>query len=140
MSESDDAKRRAALFEQEKQRMEAAEKEKRLLHDRTVGGPMVPRPSKDFVEKCTGPLKSQAQIEREASDRADRLMKDGAQPNKKSEPDKSPTKAAEPGKDQQAEKPTKSSYWDIEKDPAAQRKIRDEFNERAKARTQERDR
>lgn len=66
---------RKALVAQEKARLEAEEREKRLVHDRTIGGPMVPRPSRDFIEKSTGPLRSQEEIARLAEQRADTQLR-----------------------------------------------------------------
>jgi|SRR6218665_2559989 len=66
---------RKALYQQEKARLEAEEREKRLVHDRTVGGPMVPRPSRDFIEKSTGPLRSQEDIARLAEQRVDAQLR-----------------------------------------------------------------
>ncbi len=66
---------RKALIAQEKARLEAEERDKRLVHDRTVGGPMVPRPSRDFIEKNTGPLRSQEELTRLAEQRADAQLR-----------------------------------------------------------------
>jgi hypothetical protein len=66
---------RKSLVEQEKARLEAEEREKRLVHDRTIGGPMVPRPSRDFIEKSTGPLRSQEEISRLAEQRIDTQLR-----------------------------------------------------------------
>lgn len=47
-------------------RLQEKETEKRFLYDRTVGGENVPRPTPKYIEKCVGPLKSDAQIRQEA--------------------------------------------------------------------------
>lgn len=47
-------------------RLQEKEAEKRFLYDRTVGGENVPRPTPECIEKCVGPLKSEAQIRQEA--------------------------------------------------------------------------
>lgn len=48
------------------------EREKAMLYDRTIGGELVPRPSKEFIENCIGPMKSDEALDREARAAVDR--------------------------------------------------------------------
>ncbi len=59
-------------------RLRAQEAEKRMLHDRTIGGEMVPRPSPEFIEECTGPLKSDVQLQQEAQQAVEREQRQTA--------------------------------------------------------------
>lgn len=51
----------------EKVRQEEAHK--RMLYDKSIGGPMVPRPSDEFVRQNVGELQSEKQIQQTAADR-----------------------------------------------------------------------
>lgn len=54
------------LIEKGRRQLASAEAEKRMLYDRTIGGPIAPRPSERFIRENVGKLKSQAQIDKEA--------------------------------------------------------------------------
>jgi len=47
-------------------RINAEEAHKRMLYDRTIGGPRAPRPSVEFIRQSVGDLKTEAEMEREA--------------------------------------------------------------------------
>lgn len=59
-------------------RLQSQEAHKRMLHDRTIGGPMVPRPSPEFIRQNAGELKSNKQIEQEATKRVDTQLRQEA--------------------------------------------------------------
>lgn len=71
MSDLDRDQRVAAAV----QALEKEEAHKRMLYDRTIGGPMVPRPSEDFIRQNVGDLKSPAQIQKEAEANVDKQMR-----------------------------------------------------------------
>lgn len=52
-------------------RLQGEEAHKRMLYDRTIGGPMVPRPTEQFIRDNAGPLKNENQIRDEAGKRVD---------------------------------------------------------------------
>lgn len=52
-------------------RLQGEEVHKRMLYDRTIGGPMVPRPTEQFIRDNAGPLKNENQIRDEAGKRVD---------------------------------------------------------------------
>jgi hypothetical protein len=54
------------LIDKGRRQLASAEAEKRVLYDRTIGGPIAPRPSEQFIREIIGKLKSQAQIDKEA--------------------------------------------------------------------------
>lgn len=54
------------LIDKGRRQLASAEAEKRMLYDRTIGGPIAPRPSERFIRENVGKLKSQAQIDKEA--------------------------------------------------------------------------
>lgn len=54
------------LIDKGRRQLAAAEAEKKMLYDRTIGGPIAPRPSERFIRENVGKLKSQAQIDKEA--------------------------------------------------------------------------
>ena len=54
------------LIEEGRQKLAAAEVEKRRLYDRTIGGPIAPRPPEKFIRENVGKLKTQPQVDREA--------------------------------------------------------------------------
>jgi hypothetical protein len=52
--------------------LHAEEDEKRRLHDRAIGGENVPRPSREFIERCVGPLRSDDELQKLARDLVER--------------------------------------------------------------------
>lgn len=54
----------------EKTHLQKQEDHKKMLYDRTIGGENVPRPSPDFIKQHVGPVKSDAQIQKEAEENA----------------------------------------------------------------------
>lgn len=62
------------LVAQERVKLEEEERQKRILYDRNIGGANVPRPSPDFIERNVGPLRSPKELEREAQERAQKIL------------------------------------------------------------------
>lgn len=54
------------LVQAELTRLEEQESHKRMLYDRSIGGENAPRPSREFIEKNAGPLKSKEALTLEA--------------------------------------------------------------------------
>ena len=63
MSQQSERDRR---IEAEIERIRANEAEKQQLYDRTIGGPIAPRPTPEFIRQNAGALKTEAEIRREA--------------------------------------------------------------------------
>lgn len=63
-------------MEAELLRLRAKEAEKKMLHDRTIGGDNVPRPSRDFIEHHTGPLRSEQELQQEARQTIERQQQE----------------------------------------------------------------
>ena len=71
----DDEDRRTQIFKREQEKMQAIEKERTFLKDRSIAGPHAPRPTDDFIDRSLGKLRTEKQIETEANRRADAQMK-----------------------------------------------------------------
>lgn len=56
--------------------LRANEVEKRMLHDRTIGGSNVPRPSQEFIERHTGPLHSEQELQQHARQTIERQQRE----------------------------------------------------------------
>lgn len=55
--------------------LRAEEEEKRMLHDRTIGGTHAPRPSAAFIDKCLGALRPEAELQELARERAEKQQR-----------------------------------------------------------------
>lgn len=71
MEQKDDRADRIAL---EISRLQEEEAHKRMLYDKSIGGPMVLRPSDDFIRQNVGELKTEKQIEAEAIQQVDKKI------------------------------------------------------------------
>lgn len=69
MSQIDDASQKLDAAMRQVREEEA---EKRMLYDKSIGGPMVPRPSDEFIRQNAGELRNEKQIELEAARRVAR--------------------------------------------------------------------
>lgn len=69
MSQADDASQK---LEAASHQVREEEAHKRMLYDKTIGGPMVPRPSDEFIRQNVGELRNEKQIEQEAARRVAR--------------------------------------------------------------------
>ena len=66
---SENTQDRQQRYKEELKQLEKREAEKRFLYSKNPGGGLdapAPRPSDDFIQKCVGPLKSQAELRTEA--------------------------------------------------------------------------
>ncbi len=54
------------MLEERLSQLQEEEAHKRMLYDRTVGGENVPRPSRQFIQDCVGPLKSDEELHAKA--------------------------------------------------------------------------
>lgn len=69
MSQTDDASQKLDAAMRQVREEEA---DKRMLYDKSIGGPMVPRPSDEFIRQNVGELRNEKQIEQEAARRVAR--------------------------------------------------------------------
>jgi len=60
-------------------RLRKDEEYKAFLHDRTIGGESVLRPTPDFIEECVGPMKSDEELRQEATAAAEHEQKQALQ-------------------------------------------------------------
>lgn len=131
---------RKALVAQEKARLEAEERDKRLVHDRTVGGPMVPRPSRDFIEKNTGPLRSQEELTRLAEQRVDAQLRQAEREKAEKHQDRTKdywAKAQSQAREEGRRRETTRDYWNGQARAATDRT---QTQDRTRSRDQDRDR
>lgn len=73
MKQMSDERSSEEMLEERLLQLQEEENHKRMLHDRTIGGENVPRPSIQFIQDCVGTLKSDAELRAEAQRDVERM-------------------------------------------------------------------
>ncbi|MEL7112059.1 MAG: hypothetical protein AAGK93_03830, partial [Pseudomonadota bacterium] len=108
------------------------------IHDRAIGGPRVPRPSQELIERNTGPLKSSEEIERQAKGFAERQQsRHEAKKENREKVNESIKLHEEAMKAREVEKTKSERVIEKEKSRPMQRPARDDFKKADQERVQD---